>query len=84
MANLRDRLLLFKECPNDAQVIGIVPDILRRSPARDHKSDVIGRVYVCEREIGIPTLTRFLGVSIEAGFTIVDDEVQFFLWGQQF
>src|SRR5882762_6510471 len=82
MADLGHGELLFKEGSDNAQTISVVPNIFRRTPARNHQSDVIVRVYVCEGEVGIPTVTGLLGVCVKAWLKIVDNKMQFLFCGR--
>ena len=52
--------------------ICVVPNIIRRTPTRDHQSDVVGGVHVRERKVGIPTVAGLLSVSVKARLKIVN------------
>jgi hypothetical protein len=69
MANLSRGQLLFEEGPNNAQATRIVTNTFWRMPTWDDQSDVIGRVNISEREVGIPTMARFLGVRAKTRLT---------------
>ena len=48
---------------------------MRRTPTRDHQSDVIGGVHVRERKVGIPTVAGLLSVCVKARLNIVDHKM---------
>lgn len=79
MAKLRDGLLFVEEMPNDPAEVFMVANVFGRSPARDYQSYVVRRIHVFKSQVGIPGIARLLGIGVEAGLEIVDNEAELFL-----
>jgi|GEM_PF-4083698 len=83
VAELRHRLLLIEEVPDDVLDVTVVADVLGARPPGMSDRHVVGRVDVGKSKVGVPAVPRFLGIGIEPWFEIVDDEVELLLAGSR-
>src|SRR5215468_3869086 len=79
MASLRNWLFLLEKVLDDSLAVGVVPYVFRRPATGDYDRRIFGGIHVFERDVGIPAIARFFGVSVITRLEIVDDKVQFLL-----
>src|SRR5262249_35418218 len=81
MAELGYGFLAVEEVPNNAHAMRIVTDVLGRTSAGYHQSQIIGRINIGKGDVGVPTVSWLFCVGIEAGLEIVHYKVQLLLCG---
>jgi hypothetical protein len=77
MAELRHRPRISREeVLDDALEVGVVADVLGSAAAGDDERGVVGRLDVGEGEVGLPGVSRLLGVGVEAVLEVMESPVR--------
>ena len=76
MADLGHRLVRVEEGLEDLAEFGVVAEVLGGAAARDDESGVLAGVDLGEGQVGGPGVAGLLGVGVEAGFEVMDDEAE--------
>ncbi|MDQ0761248.1 hypothetical protein QF027_003883 [Streptomyces canus] len=81
MADLGDRLVSVEEGLEDLAELGVVAQVLRGAAAGDDEGGVPTGVELGEGQMGGPGAAGLLGVGVEAGFEVVDEEAELLAGG---
>ena len=82
MAVGRDRLAALDEVADHGNSAGLVAQVFGRAPAGENQPVIRRGIDVVEPEVGLDSISRLLGVGIEAGFEVVHDREEDTLLGR--
>jgi hypothetical protein len=85
MADRKQPLSSLRKVSSDVQKLGIVPKILRRSPAKEQDGVIVADIHLVEGDVGFEAVPRPLHVGVPAGLEIMQDQVKSaFTWSSDY